>query len=166
MKLYTHALFASSLVAITFCILKPYLTVPVSLQVDAMVFAFFIQYVIDIASHEAYSYKGQRYYRRSKLFHSPSGATLLGVATGVLLYLLYTYPSFVLDTGMLALAIMLMLEATYSHLLLDLPTGRGIYINGRRTWRKQRISSMNPILNGIVVLVSLVMFYYYIVNCL
>lgn len=168
MRLYTHTIFSASLIAVSFCFFTRdplHFTLPLNFQLDAIFFAMLLQYVIDYASHERYVYNGHVYYRRSKLFHSPSGATLLGVSAGLLLYLIASYPGSSLDLTVLFISVTLMLEATFSHLLLDLPTGRGIYVKGKRTWKKQRISSMNPALNTLVVLISLLMLFYYIFNC-
>lgn len=43
----------------------------------------------------------------------------------------------------------------YSHLLLDLPTERGIYVRGRRTSRRRLARSGDPALNALFALLGL-----------
>jgi membrane-bound metal-dependent hydrolase YbcI (DUF457 family) len=110
-----------------------------------------MQYIIDALSHEVirgYIRKGY-YHRRTPLFHSPSGAIIIAIIFTIPLY-------FALKHNPIEIFILMIISA-FSHLLLDSITEHGIYVNGKRIWKKRIFSYNNPLLNTFFITISIIM---------
>jgi len=138
MKLVTHVLFSIG-VALFLCRVFGFDFWTSAVIATA---AGIMQYAIDSLSHERIQVRGMTVSRRTPLFHSPLGAlTLPSVFTAMLAFMLR--PD--IEDAFKYLAVLL--TASYLHLLLDLPTGRGIYVAGRRTWKREKFRYDDPLLN-------------------
>ena len=135
MLLITHILFAVGVVA-EFAVNG--LSMPMEHVLIASLFTILTQYVIDYGSHEVVARGGRTYYRRGKFLHSPEGATAVALFLAPLLY------TFIGDF-MVSFAVLLF--ATYSHLLLDAFTERGIYVAGKRITKRRLARYNNPLAN-------------------
>lgn len=116
----------------------------------AALLAAAMQLAIDAASHEVVYAGGRRVVRRTPLLHSPTGALLAALA--------FTAPAAALLGRPLRCAL-LMLLASASHLALDAPTERGIYLAGRRLWRRRALSNRSPALNALFAAAGLYLLY-------
>jgi len=114
-----------------------------------------MQYAIDSLSHEEVNIRGKSISRRTPLFHSPIGALILPSVFTAL-------TAIMLRPGAAALLkhFIVLTAASYSHLLLDLPTGRGIYVGGRRVWKKEKFRYDDPLLNLLFVFLGVLLAYF------
>ena len=136
--MFTHVVFSAGLV----CYVARALGLPPAEAILLAAFAAVMQVAIDVLSHETVYTGSATLHRRTPFLHSPSGALLsAAVFTAVLAYVLRP------DGHALPVLFASMLVASYSHLLLDLFTERGIYVRGKRVWRKRMFKYDNPLLN-------------------
>ncbi|MEM4592756.1 MAG: DUF1286 domain-containing protein [Sulfolobales archaeon] len=142
MKLLTHAVFSSGLV---FVVTKNLLSVETPLAILISAISIVMQYTIDALSHEQVG----NIIRRTSLFHSLSGATALAIVFTLFIYVVVRNLQLLLPCAIGCLV------SSYSHLLLDSITEKGIYVKGRRYVRKRMISSNNALLNTIFTLIGI-----------
>lgn len=114
-----------------------------------------MQYVIDFLSHEEAVVRTKRgavvVSRRGWFLHSPIGATAVAlVFTLIDAYVMHWWAGF---ASILAVA----LAGSYSHLLLDMITEKGIYLYRRRLTRKRLFRYDNPALNALFSIAGVVM---------
>ncbi len=143
MKLITHIIFSFMLVYL----------ISISLGYSyldsgglAVFSSIIINYVIDAFGHE----KFHGHIRRSKITHSLSTSSLLGISIGLVI-------AYFIKCD-LVLGVLSGLTTSLSHLFLDSLTMGGIYICGKR----YRIASYrydNPVLNGGFIVFSIVLLY-------
>lgn len=151
MRRVTHVVFSTGLVAFLAVRVLGLTGWDVLLPV---LLASIMQYVIDAVSHEEVYVGGRVVSRRTPLLHSPSGVLLVSLAfTGLALAI--TGFSVWRATSYLAL----MASAASSHLLLDSLTERGVYVRGRRVYRRRMFRTDNPILNTVFTLAGLTLLY-------
>lgn len=144
MKLSTHAVFsAGAVLAVALRILPG--NQPVALLMSGV--SALMQYVMDGLSHAEVG--GVR--RRTPLFHSPAGALLSTVAFCAVILLVTR------DASLLPVAALCGAISGFSHIALDLPTERGIYVRGRRTSSRRLLRYDNPALNALFTLLGLIM---------
>jgi len=149
-KLFTHVVFSAGVVLYV-CKL---LAIPLWVAFILAVMAGLMQYVIDFASHEDVRVGSRTYTRRTPLFHSPLGALIPPVFFTILLI-----PVLRPNVSALLEYFAVLTLASFSHLLLDLPTGRGIYVGGRRVWKKEKLQYSNPLLNLIFILIGIALIF-------
>lgn len=145
MKLVTHAAFSAGAV---FAVATRILRVDPPLALLLAALSVVLQYVIDGLSHS----ESGGYVRRTPLLHSPSGS-LASTAVYVALVLAVAR-----DWTLVPPALLCGLLSSYTHLLLDAITERGIYVRGRRTARRRLARSDNPALNALFLLLGLALF--------
>lgn len=149
MKTYTHIAFSTGVA----CYVASALGIPLNVTLLIGVFAGLMQLVIDVLSHETVYTADRVIHRRTPLLHSPTGALLVAVGfTALSAYV--TRP----QLPLLLLQFLAMIVASYSHLLLDLLTERGIYVKGKRAWRKRLFSYNNPLLNFLFTVTGIALF--------
>jgi len=138
MKMITHIVFSTGVALLVSNLL---LLDTWSSMLLAML-AVLMQYTIDSLSHEEIDTRSRRIIRRTPLFHSLLGALILpAIFTAMLTATLR------LNIVIIFKYFAVLIAASYSHLLLDLPTGRGIYVTGRRIWKKEKFHFDDPTLN-------------------
>jgi len=161
MKMITHIVFSTGVVLFV----SNLLLLDIWSSILLVTLAVLMQYIIDSLSHEEINTRSRRVVRRTPLFHSPLGALILPAVFTAML------------TATLRLNIVIMFKyfvvlivASYSHLLLDLPTGRGIYVMGRRIWKKEKLHFDNPTLNllftflGILLIIFSLYQHYHLIH--
>ena len=146
MKLFTHRVFAAG----TAGYVADSFSLPLLEVILVMVMASLMQDIIDWASHEAVYARGRVIFRRTPLFHSPLGAVLAAlIFTGLLLVFTGAYRERLLAYTLT------MLTASFSHLLLDSFTEKGVFIGKRRIFKERVFSNNNPMLNALFTLIGL-----------
>ena len=144
MKLITHIIFSFMLVYLISILLGySYLD---SFKL-ALMLSITINYVIDAFGHEEY----RGHIRRSKVTHSISSSSLLGVFIGLAIAYFMNYS--------LVLGVLSGLATSLSHLFLDSLTMGGIYICGKR-YRLASYRYDNPVLNIGFIIISIILLYF------
>jgi len=148
MKMFTHVIFS---IGVTLFVCK-LLLLDIWSSIVLATLAILMQYIIDSLSHEEVSTRSRRVSRRTPLFHSPLGALILPTIFTVMLFLVLR-----LSTETMFKYFLVLVAVSYSHLLLDLPTGRGIYVMGRRIWKKEKLRYDDPALNLLFTLLGIIL---------
>ena len=137
----THMIFSSALILY---VSRAVFNISLANSLLFAVFAGFMQYLIDALSHETVVAKGGvKIHRRTWFLHSPLGAIILAFAFALAIAFIMGVNSYVEFTTIF----LLMSLSSFSHLLLDMPTEKGIYLWKRRLWNKRLASSNDFLLN-------------------
>lgn len=89
--------------------------------------------------------------RRTPLFHSPLGVVVATVVYATLVFLVLR------DLSLLPAILVCGAVSGVSHVLLDLPTERGIFFMGRRTSRRRLLRYDHPAANMLFTFLGLLL---------